>query len=341
MPTYVGGNKNNKETPPVSILKVVTQSKRKSPVVGDAATVEAMVGTPTDHGNKAARPKGTSPMTRDAEKDNELEVESLEVMEIDDEEDASSENDDQDSIVRAISSARKELFASASSTKSSRSNKPWRPINPKDTSTQDAAASRSATFAAKTVFHERASTPTDGDKTSSKTNECVVRMRFKLPPCDVQETLLGLLGHCLSVLQERDKSACILNRRKTLEAKRVSDLPRDFTDFYDKWGLWEEDICMFLNTIKDKGQQTFQASFYFRCSGNLDALFAKTLLKMAKQSQHKGTVSMERKPCQHLDTTRDIIFFNLPFCDAVGLRDYLKAALTNFCPISLSRGHSV
>ena len=85
---------------------------------------------------------------------------------------------------------------------------------------------------------------------------------------------------------------------------------------------------MFLNTIKDKGQRTFQASFYFRCSGDPDALFAKTLLKMAKQSQHKGTISIERKPCQHLDTTRDIIFFNLPFCDAVGLRDYLKAALT-------------
>jgi hypothetical protein len=78
-------------------------------------------------------------------------------------------------------------------------------------------------------------------------------MRFKLQPCDVQETLLGLLGHCLSVLQERDKSACILNRHKTLEARRVSDLRQDFTDFYDEWGLWEEDIHMFLNTIKDRG----------------------------------------------------------------------------------------
>jgi hypothetical protein len=176
MPTYVGGNKNNKEVPLVSILKVVTQSKRKSPVVGDAATVEATAGTPTNRGNKAARPQGTSPMTRDAKKDNELKVESLEVMEIDGEEDASSEKDDQDSIARAIYSVRKELFASASSSRSSRSNKPWRPINPKDTSTQEAVASRSATFAAETVFHQRASTPTYGDKTSSKTNECVVRM---------------------------------------------------------------------------------------------------------------------------------------------------------------------
>jgi len=115
-------------------------------------------------------------MTRDAEKDNELDVLPLEVMEIDGEEVASSEKDDQDSIARTISSARKELFASASSMKSSCSNKPWRPITPKDTSTQDAVASRSATFAAEMVFHQRSATPTDGDKTSPKTNECVVRI---------------------------------------------------------------------------------------------------------------------------------------------------------------------
>jgi hypothetical protein len=48
---------------------------------------------------------------------------------------------------------------------------------------------------------------------------------------------------------------------------------------------------------------------------------------MAKQSQHKGSVLIEWKPCQYLDTTRDIIFFNLPFCDAVGLWDYIKLAL--------------
>jgi hypothetical protein len=157
MPTYLGGTKNNKEAQPVSILKQgASQSKRK--------------GTPTDCGNKAARLQGTSPMTRDAEKDNELDVLPLEVMEIDGKKVASSKNDDQDSIARAISSVRKELFASASSRKLSLSNKPWRPITPKDTSMQDAVASRSATFAAKTVFHQRSSTRTDGDKTSPKTN---------------------------------------------------------------------------------------------------------------------------------------------------------------------------
>ena len=58
---------------------------------------------------------------------------------------------------------------------------------------------------------------------------------------------------------------------------------------------------MFLNTIKEKGQRSFTSLFYFHCSGNPEALFAKTLLKMAKQSDHKGTVMIELKPCQHLN----------------------------------------
>ncbi len=285
------------------------------------ATAAATVETPTNRGNKAACPQGTSPMACDTEKDDDLDIQSL-GMEIDGDRDASAEEDHQDSVARAISSTRKELFASASSkflSKLSGAAKAWRRITPRDTPAQDVGASRGATFATKTVFHEHSSTPTDGDKVTSKTNDCVVRIRFKLQPCVIQETLVGLLAHCLSVLQERDKPACILNRRKTLEARRVSNLPRDFTDFYDEWRLWEEDIGMFLNTIKDKGQRILQASFYFRCSGDPDALFAKTLLKMAKQSQHKGTVSIKRKPYQHLDTTQEILFFNLPFCDAVGL----------------------
>ena len=72
-------------------------------MVGDAATVDATAGTPTDRGNKAARPQGTSPMTRNAEKDNELDVQSLEVMEIDGDEDAASKKGNQDSIDQVIS----------------------------------------------------------------------------------------------------------------------------------------------------------------------------------------------------------------------------------------------
>ena len=277
-------------------------------------------------------------MVQDKAQEDNLEVRSLD-FNLDDDKEASGTDDDQDSIDKAITRTRKELFGSAKgrvtesgankvATEMVRRNQTWRPITPKDTPAQAEGGGRGATFSAETIFHERSSTPTDGATIASKHHECVVRMRFKLQPCDVQGTLVGLLPYCLAVLQERDKSVCILTRHKSLEAKRLSDLPRDFMDFYDKWGLWEEDIKMFLNTIKDKGQRSFTALFYFRSSVDPEALFAKTLLKMAKQIQHKRTVSIEFKSCQYLDTTRDIIFFNLPFCDVVGLRDHIRNVLT-------------
>ncbi len=57
-------------------------------------------------------------------------------------------------------------------------------------------------------------------------------------------------------------------------------------------------------------------------------LLEKTSLKMATQTKIKGTMMVEMKPCQCLDTTRDIIFFNLPFCNAIVLRDFIPRALT-------------
>ena len=184
-------------------------------------------------------------------------------MGLEDDKGAPGTEDDQDSVVRAISSTRKELFASSLSKASNamtQSTRAWKPITTKDTPAQAEGGGKGTTFSAETVFHERSSTPTDIGNIALKPNVCVVQMRFKLQPWDIQETLVGLFRHCLSVLQERDKSACILNRKKTSEAKKVSNLPRDFTDFYDEWGLWDEDIKMFLNTIKDKGQQTFNCT---------------------------------------------------------------------------------
>ncbi len=83
--------------------------------------------------------------------------------------------------------------------------------------------------------------------------------------------------------------------------------------------MWDEDIMMFLNTIREKGQWAFTASFYFQSNSEPKVLFEKTLLKMAKQFKHKGTVVIKVKPCQYLDTTREIMFFNLPYCNAVGI----------------------
>ncbi len=48
-------------------------------------------------------------------------------------------------------------------------------------------------------------------------------------------------------------------------------------------------------------------------------LFKKTFLKMAGQKKLKGSIAVEMKPCQHLDTAREIIFFQVPSCDAIGL----------------------
>jgi hypothetical protein len=40
-------------------------------------------------------------------------------------------------------------------------------------------------------------------------------------------------------------------------------------------------------------------------------------------------IVIELKPCQHLDTTRGIIFFNLPFCSNKGLCNILRKAMRN------------
>jgi hypothetical protein len=55
---------------------------------------------------------------------------------------------------------------------------------------------------------------------------------------DVQETVLGMMDHCFSILHEHDKKACFVNK-KSLEAYKAADFPRDFTDFYDEWGKWD------------------------------------------------------------------------------------------------------
>jgi hypothetical protein len=56
---------------------------------------------------------------------------------------------------------------------------------------------------------------------------------------------MASLDHCLITLQERDKGARLLSRDKSEEAFWAKDLPQDFTNFYNKWGLWEE-ICFGL-----------------------------------------------------------------------------------------------
>jgi hypothetical protein len=106
------------------------------------------------------------------------------------------------------------------------------------------------------------------------------------------------------------------------------DFPRDCTNFYDYWEKWDETVRAFLNTIPADKSRSFTGSFYFRCKWDPAQLFKKTLLKMASQKEHKGTIAIKWKPCQHLDTLWDMIFFNLLFCSDEGLHGTLRKAMT-------------
>jgi hypothetical protein len=141
--------------------------------------------------------------------------------------------------------------------------------------------------------------------------------------------VLGMIDHCFSILHERGKKACFVNKKKSLEAYKVADFTHDFTDFYDEWGKWDKMVCAFLNTNPAVKSQSFTGSFYFRCKWDPAQLFEKTLLKMASQKKYKETIAIELKPCQNLDTTRSINFFNLPFCSNNGLHGTLCNAMHN------------
>jgi hypothetical protein len=67
---------------------------------------------------------------------------------------------------------------------------------------------------------------TPAKEAATKFNDCVVN--------NVQEMVLGMMDHCLSILHERNKKAHFVNKKKSLEAYKVTDFPRDFTDFFNK-----------------------------------------------------------------------------------------------------------
>jgi hypothetical protein len=144
--------------------------------------------------------------------------------------------------------------------------------------------------------------------------ESVVKVHLKIfhGVGDVQEAMMGMLDHCLAILHERDKMACFLNGKKTLEAHKATDFLRDFTDFYDNWGKWDQPIKSFLDTIPVNKSHSFAGSFYLCSKWDPCTLFEKTLLKMVSQKKHKGTTVIKLKPCQHLDTSRDIFFSTFP-----------------------------
>jgi hypothetical protein len=262
-----------------------------------------------------------------------------------------------DSLNDMIASARKEIFKSiplpevddVASTLATAKLRKWVPIksvvkatttsttNENATPTIDLTGPchcRGATFAADTNFKKReaqAANKTPGKETTSvdEPKECVTQIRIKILPGaeDIQETVLGLMHHCLTILQERDDTACFLNAAKSLAAKKLTDFPRDFTYFHNDWGIWDEPMKSFLNTMPKEKGRSFTGLFYFRSKWESDKLFEKTLLKMAAATKLKGTISITVKPCQCLDTKRAVIFFDVPYCSASSLQQLLWKAM--------------
>ena len=169
-----------------------------------------------------------------------------------------------DSLADVIASARKELFTVSSPaedtddaiTVATSKSKKWYPIKRNEKAAASSTNSgipvvdltgpgsnrRGTTFATNTNFKERekaaaATTPGPGKATEEdELKEVVAQIRIKILPGaeDIQETVLGLMHHCLSVLKERDKTACFVNSKKSLTAHKLTDFPRDFTDFHDE-----------------------------------------------------------------------------------------------------------
>ncbi len=246
------------------------------------------------------------------------------------------------SLSDLIASTRKVLFESAlpvddEKTVTATQMRKWAPNKKTGGSMKEdigtlGSSRKAALFAEGTNFATREVPPvtkTTAKDTTTKVNNCVVKLQHKiLHGNNVQETVLGMIDHCLTILHKRDKRARFVNKKKLLEAYKVTDFPRDFTDFYDDWGKWDEPVQAFLNTIWADKSHSFMGLFNFKCKWDPAQLFEKTLLKMAGQ-KYKGTNAIKLKPCQHLDTTGDIIFFNPPFCSDEGLCITLHNAMRN------------
>jgi len=235
----------------------------------------------------------------------------------------------EDSLANMIASVRKELFKvtppagdndNVITLVATAKSKKWVPINKAKDRTMTLPATttnlkrRGATFAADTNFKEREGQPTKMTPAKAQDGieemkECVAQLRIKIHAGaeDIQETVLGLMLHCLSIFHERDKTACFVNTAKSLEAKKLTDLPQDFTDFHNDWGKWDEPMKSFLSTMpKDKGR-SFTGSFYFRSTWEPEKLFEKTLLKMAGPTKLKGTITIGVMPISGHRTSRHVL----------------------------------
>jgi hypothetical protein len=298
--------------PPRLALYPLTCSKRKSP--NKAGTIH-LIGLPMKPDAKFARPQGTSPLGKgDNEQDKEISI--VDMMVADASIQAKSNpstssyskcdgDSEEGSINKEIASARKLLFRMAKTpddlTVTTTASRPWVWMLKKGEEFDkgdkppDMDKKRAAKFALGTNFKARLATMTarqtpGKDDSVGFTQDSVVKVRFKIFHEDVQEAVTGMLDHCLAILHKRDKSACFLNGKKTLEAHKATHFPRDITDFYHNWVKWDEPIKSFLNTIP-VNKSRFAGSFYFYSEWDPSTLFEKTLLKWQAKRSTRGPSS--------------------------------------------------
>jgi hypothetical protein len=158
---------------------------------------------------------------------------------------------------------KRDSTAITASTKGSRKAKPCVP-SAKGGRNKAEVLKRGAVFGEGTHFNDKPGKPlkkTPGKATSSTLITSVIRIKIKLLHriTEMQGAIMALLDHCLINLQEKDKSAHLLSGDNSEEAFRANDLSKDFTDFYNKWGLWEERTQAFLNTIPKGKSRAFLA----------------------------------------------------------------------------------
>jgi hypothetical protein len=234
-----------------SALKPTKQKWKTSTTLTGAvdAQVHLDAATPSRTVNKALQPKGRSPMKITKSKLDDTSVTSSNVMKLPTDANSTIKSDPKDSDTESkadslndmIASAQKELFKLTpllkvdddAITLATSKSKKWVPIksavksptpsttHKKTTPTIDLTEPsnrRGATFAVDTNFKEREAqvakrTPGKGTTLDDKLKECVAQIHIKILPGaeDIQETVLGLMQHCLTILQERDDTACFLN----------------------------------------------------------------------------------------------------------------------------------
>jgi hypothetical protein len=70
-------------------------------------------------------------------------------------------------------------------------------------------------------------TPAKEAEMTATMKECIawVHVNILAGAADIQDIVMGLLGHCLVILQEHNKMACFVNAAKTLEAHKLTDFP--------------------------------------------------------------------------------------------------------------------